>query len=145
MLDINYIRENRELVEKSAKEKGYKDLSITDILKLDDSRKSILQKTEELRKARNENAAKLQGIKGKPDQNLIDAGKKIKAELSGLEKQLADKEAELKTELKLVPNIIFDDVSRFCTPGCTPDLCIQLLSQYFYWMSNGHLTLIMPN
>jgi len=110
MLDINYIRENRELVEKSAKEKGYKDLSITDILKLDDSRKSILQKTEELRKARNENAAKLRGIKGKPDQNLIDAGKKIKAELSSLEKQLADKEAELKTELKRVPNIIFDDV-----------------------------------
>ena len=110
MLDINFIRENRDLVETSSREKGYKDLDISSLLKLDDDRKSILQKTEELRKARNENAAKLKGIKGKPDQNLIDAGKKIKAELQTLEKNLSDKESEIKSELKRVPNIIFEDV-----------------------------------
>ena len=110
MLDINFIRENRALVEHSIKEKGYKNLNLEEILALDDSRKSLLLKVEELRKARNENSSKLKGVKGKPDAELIAAGKKIKEELSGLEKELSEKEAELKTVLKSVPNIIFEDV-----------------------------------
>ena len=109
MLDINFIRNNLSLVEKSAKEKGYK-IDFKSLIKLDDSRKTLLQQVEDLRKARNENSAKLKGIKGKPDQSLIDSGKKIKEELSGLEKELSEKESELKSELKSVPNIIFDDV-----------------------------------
>lgn len=109
MLDINFIRENRKLVETSAKEKGYK-LDFDALLKLDDSRRELLKKVEDLRKQKNNNAAKLKGIKGKPDQSLIDAGKKIKEELAGLEKSLSEKESELKTILKSVPNIIFEDV-----------------------------------
>ena len=35
MLDVKFIRENLELVEKSAKEKGYK-INITELLELDD-------------------------------------------------------------------------------------------------------------
>ena len=46
MLDINFIRENRALVEKSSKEKGYQ-IDFDALIKLDDSRKSILQQTEE--------------------------------------------------------------------------------------------------
>lgn len=110
MLDINFIRENRELVEHSVKEKGYKNLDLDDILKLDDSRKALLLKVEELRKRRNEIASKMKGVKGKPDTKLIEEGKKIKEELSGLEKDLSEKETELKTILKSVPNIIFEDV-----------------------------------
>ena len=49
MLDINFIRENRELVEKSAREKGYKDIDIAEILAQDDRRKESLQEVESLR------------------------------------------------------------------------------------------------
>lgn len=110
MLDINYIRANRELVENSAREKGYKDLDFDKLLKLDDSRRKTLQQVEELRKQKNENAAKLKGIKGKPDASLIEAGKTIKTELASLEKDLSEKETELKNQIKSIPNIIFDDV-----------------------------------
>lgn len=109
MLDINFIRDNLKLVEKSSQEKGYK-IDFKSLLKLDDSRRELLQQVEELRKQKNDNAAKLKGIKGKPDQNLIDAGKKIKEELQVKEKSLSEKDAELKSVLKSVPNIIFDDV-----------------------------------
>ncbi len=109
MLDINFIRNNLDLVEKSSKEKGYK-INFQSLIKLDDDRKKLLQRVEELRKAKNDNAAKLKGVKGKPDQSLIDAGKKIKEELQTLEKSLSEKESDLKSELKRVPNIIFDDV-----------------------------------
>ncbi|MBQ3261336.1 serine--tRNA ligase [Candidatus Saccharibacteria bacterium] len=109
MLDINFIRENRALVEKSSKEKGYQ-IDFDALIKLDDSRKSILQQTEELRKAKNDNAAKLKGTKGKPDKALIESGRQIKSKLATIEVSLAEQEAKLKSALKSVPNIIFDDV-----------------------------------
>ena len=56
MLDVKFIRENLELVEKSAKEKGYK-INIKEVLELDDKRKEELARVEELRRKRNEIAA----------------------------------------------------------------------------------------
>ena len=109
MLDINFIRTNLDLVGKSSQEKGYK-IDFKNLISLDDSRKETLQQVENLRQQKNTNAARLKGIKGKPDQNLIAAGKQIKEQLSSLEKSLSEKDTELKTELNKVPNIIFDDV-----------------------------------
>lgn len=108
MLDINFIRENRELVEKSAKEKGYKNINIDELLKLDDERKEALKTVEALRKERNDTAAKMKG--GKPSDELIKKGKEIKEKLSTEEKTLSEIEDKLKAEQKAVPNIIFDDV-----------------------------------
>lgn len=71
MLDIKFIRENLDLVEKSTKEKGYK-VNIKEILKLDDVRKKELSEVEELRKKRNEIASKMKG--GKPSDDLIKEG-----------------------------------------------------------------------
>ena len=108
MLDINFIRENRELVEHSAKEKGYKNVDIKSLLELDDNRKEILKDVEELRKARNETAAKMKG--GKPSEDLIKQGKEIKEKLAAEEKKLEEAEDKIRLELKSVPNIIFEDV-----------------------------------
>ena len=107
MLDVKFIRENLELVEKSTKEKGYK-IDIKEIVRLDDERKKILSEVEELRKARNETAAKMKG--GKPSTDLIKKGKQIKEELSEKEQALTSAETEVKKLLKQVPNVIFDDV-----------------------------------
>lgn len=108
MLDINFIRENRELVEKSAKEKGYKNVNITELLKLDDDRKAVLKDVEELRKERNDTASKMKG--GKPSEELIKKGKEIKEKLATEEEKLEEIEGKIKIELKSVPNIIFEDV-----------------------------------
>ena len=107
MLDVKFIRENLDLVEKSTKEKGYK-INIQEVLKLDDARKEQLTRVEELRRERNEIAAKMKG--GKPEKSLIEQGKKVKEELAVLEEKLNKTEAEYTTALKSVPNIIFDDV-----------------------------------
>lgn len=107
MLDIKFIRENLELVEKSTKEKGYK-VDIKEILKLDDDRKSALSVVEELRKKRNEIAAKMKG--GKPSEDLIKEGKAIKEELAKEEAVLSEAEEKMNALIKTVPNIIFDDV-----------------------------------
>lgn len=107
MLDVKFIRENLDLVEKSAKEKGYK-VNIKDVLKLDDERKEVLSQVEELRQKRNEIAGKMKG--GKPAPELIEEGKTLKVQLSELEGELSKKSAALESLIKQVPNIIFEDV-----------------------------------
>ena len=108
MLDINFIRNNKELVEHSIKEKMYKNVNLDEILALDDQRKALLQQVETLRKERNDNTAKMKN--GKPSDELIAKGKEIKEKLSTLEADLSNHEKELNTKLKTVPNVIFDDV-----------------------------------
>ena len=108
MLDINFIRNNKELVEHSIKEKMYKNVNLDEILALDDQRKTLLQQVEALRKERNDNTAKMKN--GKPSDELIAKGKEIKEKLSTLEADLSNFEKELNTKLKTVPNVIFDDV-----------------------------------
>ena len=108
MLDINFIRNNKELVEHSIKEKMYKNVNLDEILALDDQRKALLQQVEVLRKERNDNTAKMKN--GKPSDELIAKGKEIKEKLSTLEADLSNFEKELNTKLKTVPNVIFDDV-----------------------------------
>ena len=108
MLDINFIRNNKELVEHSIKEKMYKNVNLDEILALVDQRKALLQQVEALRKERNDNTAKMKN--GKPSDELIAKGKEIKEKLSTLEADLSDFEKELNTKLKTVPNVIFDDV-----------------------------------
>lgn len=104
---MKYIRENKELVEKSAREKGYA-VDIPALIALDDERKSSLAQVEELRKKRNEIAAKMKG--GKPDAELIAAGKAVKIELAERESRLAEIETALKAAVAKVPNIILPDV-----------------------------------
>ena len=107
MLDVKFIRENLDLVEKSTKEKGYK-IDIKEVLKLDDARKAILTEVEALRQKRNEIAAKMKG--GKPSKELIAEGKAIKEQLAEVEAKLSEKEQALESLVKQVPNVIFDDV-----------------------------------
>lgn len=107
MLDVKFIRENLELVEKSTKEKGYK-INVSEVVGLDDKRKAILTEVEELRAKRNEVASKMKG--GKPSPDLIAEGKKIKEELAEKEKALDLAETGVSSLLKKIPNVIFDDV-----------------------------------
>ncbi len=107
MLDVKFIRENTELVAKSAKEKGYK-IDIQEVLTLDDKRKEVLNVVEKLRRERNETAAQMKG--GKPAPELIEKGKKIKADLAEAESELAKAESDLNAILKRVPNVLKPDV-----------------------------------
>lgn len=108
MLDIRFIRENPEQVQENAERKGYKDISVVTLLKLDDARRALQQRADELREKRNLNAAKMKG--GKPEQSQIDEGRQIKAELAEIEPQLTAAEQEFGALLKKIPNMALADV-----------------------------------
>lgn len=109
MLDIRFIRENADRVQESAKQKGY-DVEIAKLLQLDQQRRELGQRVDELRTRRNDNAAKMKVSGGKPDQAVIDEGKQIKIELAEQEKYYDGIDTEFSALLNQVPNIIFDDV-----------------------------------
>ena len=107
MLDIRFIRENAELVQKSADAKRYK-VSVADVLKVDEEKRGLQQQVDDLRAQRNDIAAQMKG--GKPDPKLIAQGKEIKSKLAELEEQLKEVDARLTDGINSLPNIIFNDV-----------------------------------
>lgn len=107
MLDIRFIRENAELVQKSADAKRYK-VSVADVLKADNKKRNLQQQVDDLRTERNSIASQMKG--DKPDASLITKGKEIKTRLVALEEQLKVADADLTTGINSLPNIIFDDV-----------------------------------
>lgn len=107
MLDINYIRDNRQKVEDAIKNKGYT-IDLDEILQLDDARKELSQKTDILRQERNQISSQMKN--GQPDQALISRGKEIKQELSSLEEKLSSVESDFLAKFKTVPNVPCDDV-----------------------------------
>jgi seryl-tRNA synthetase len=106
MLDIRFIRDNATTVQQNARQKGY-EVNINELLALDASRRTLLAKTEEIRKKRNVIASKM---KGKPSEDLVAEGKGIKKDLADVEIALKDVEIRFTELLKKVPNIALADV-----------------------------------
>jgi len=106
MLDIRFIRENADLVEKKAEQKGYK-VDVKKLLELDDKRREAVQKIEELRAQRNELSAQKDQ---KPSEAVQTKGQGLKKKLKELELELDPVETEFKDLLKKVPNVPADDV-----------------------------------
>lgn len=107
MLDIRFIRENQELVQQNALNKGYK-IDVGKLIQLDDKIKDIKRESDNLRERRNKIASLLKS--GQLDQHLIDEGKQIKSDISKLESNLDELEVEFQLIISNVPNIIQHDV-----------------------------------
>ena len=110
MLDIRFIRENAERVQQDALNKGYKNADIEAVIALDDERKTLTAKIDELRTRRNQIAASMKNAGGKPSAEQIAEGKKIKEELVVFEKDYRELDEKLTAALKGIPNILQPDV-----------------------------------
>ena len=110
MLDIRFIRENAECVQQDALNKGYKNADIQAVIALDDERKTLTTKIDELRTRRNQIAASMKNAGGKPSAEQIAEGKKIKEELAVFEKDYRELDEKLTVALKGIPNILQPDV-----------------------------------
>ncbi len=104
MLSLDFIRQNKERVLKAAKNKN-REIELDKILSLDDKRRELIQKVQNLREERNVLAKK-----GKP----IDAsrGKEIKEILKRLEEELKKIETEISQLISYIPNVPLDEVPK---------------------------------
>lgn len=99
MLDIKYIRENPEAVEKAAKAKNV-DININEIIDIDNSHRELVVEVQKLREDRNKYAR----------EKNIEKGKELKVELDKKEQALKEKEEKLKELLLQIPNPAKSDV-----------------------------------
>ncbi len=109
MLDIQFIRDNPELVQEKSAQKGYQ-VDVAKLLELDKERRMLLTEVEELRQKRNELSDRLKSTNGQPEQADIDAGKVIKVELSEKEGYLMQADEAYQALLKEVPNMPLEHV-----------------------------------
>ena len=107
MLDIQFIRDNPDLVKEKARQKGY-DVDVTQLLGFDDERRQLLKQVEDLRRQRNELSSAAKGQKPSDDQ--VAAGRELKDKLTKLEHQLSSIDLELLALLRTVPNMPLYDV-----------------------------------
>jgi len=105
MLDINKIRNQTEEVKKSLlKRISKKDLDLETIIKLDDLRRNLIQKADELKAERNRYS------KTKPDAETIKKMKQVGLKITELDEKLKQTETEISERLSVLPNIPADDV-----------------------------------
>ncbi len=106
MLDIKFIRENLDLVNDSLKNRNLK-LDLDCLVKVDDERRSILSKLEELRAKRNKANDEISALlKEKKDaKDRINSMKSISSEISQLEDKIKNLDDELLKILIAIPNI----------------------------------------
>ncbi len=107
MLDIKYIRDNRDRVSRDATNKNI-EIDVDKLLKLDDERRALTTQVEELRAKRNEISSAMGGG-NKPSDADIASSKEIKVQLTKIEDQLESVEVEFILLLKEVPNVSSED------------------------------------
>lgn len=107
MLDIKYIRENIETLKTAIANKQFDPAIVDQVIAVDDQRRSLLVKVENLRQEVNKNS---EGIKGKPSEEQIKVGRDLKEKLSALEPELSKIEKEFTNLMYQVPNPAATDV-----------------------------------
>ena len=107
MLDIQFIRDNAELVKQKSQLKGYKP-DVDRLLELDVQRRARETQIGELRRRRNELAEQAKG--SRPTDEQIEEGKRLKDEIAARETEAKSMGEEFTQLLKQVPNMPTDDV-----------------------------------
>ena len=107
MLDIQFIRDNKDLVIEKSKQKGC-DVEVARLLDLDEKRKSLIQEIEASRAKIN---LQTKGFEGKvPSEEQRAVVRTIKESISSNEKLLENIEADYLKTLKTIPNMPLDNV-----------------------------------
>lgn len=99
MLDIQFIRENKEKVKKATADKGFDGAVVDKLLKVDEERRKLIVEVEDLRAKRN-----------KLTKEDIKEGRQLKVELKEKEEKLREVEKEFEEFALKIPNPAADDV-----------------------------------
>ena len=109
MLDIKFIRENKEKIMEAAIRKNI-DLNVEALLEIDAQRVALMQEIEELNSLKNDINDLIKQSKDESERaEIIEKGKEIKAKLEEKEPRYKDVKQMFDTFMVQVPNIISED------------------------------------
>ncbi|MFA6503598.1 MAG: serine--tRNA ligase [Patescibacteria group bacterium] len=106
MLDIKFVRDNPDLVQKNCDARNVK-ASVAELIKVDQEYLALLREIEMLREERNKVAASTQGAENRAV--MVEKGKAIKITLSEKEKALEIVELERRGLMMRLPNMTHPD------------------------------------
>lgn len=109
MLDIKFIRQNREEVEKGLKAKGVH-ADLDRLLEIDEKRKTKIKQVDELRAEHNRASDEIASLKNESREGRIAEVKDLKSKLADAEFELKALEEEFRELMYQIPNIPFSDV-----------------------------------
>jgi seryl-tRNA synthetase len=118
MLDLKFIRENRDLVRNGADSKGIS-LHLDDIFILDDKRRALIQEGDALKAKRNQVSAHVGKIKkeGGDASAVIAEMESVKNRIQEIDPEIREIEIQLNSLLLTVPNIPHPSVPIGTTPA----------------------------
>jgi seryl-tRNA synthetase len=117
MLDVHFIRENLEAVRANCTNRNVK-ADPERVVQLDDERKRLVQETQLKQQRANEVSRLIPKEKDHAKkQELIAEGRKLREEVSALEVQLKQVEADLKVVLLTIPNMTHPDAPVSTDPA----------------------------
>ena len=111
MLTLKFIRENKDLVEKSLNHKN-SNINISEIIDLDENRRKLLKEVESYKAERNKVTSTISELKknNKDSKNFIDNMRLLSEKIKNIEIELKVVNEKIESELFYIPNIIHDSV-----------------------------------
>lgn len=142
MLDIKFIRENKDLVTEAGRKK-HLDFKVEDLLKVDDERVKLIASVDDLRRQQNEASGGIATATGDDKAKLID-------KIAGVKIELQKKEEELKGVMKtwqslmlLVPNIPDVSVPEGADDSANQEVRVWGQRPKFDFTPKGHVELML--
>ena len=111
MLDLKLIRENPELVRQGIKNKNETD-KLDELLKLDERRRELILKTDELKHKRNQVSSQIPQMKkaGQDVSGILSEMKTVSDQISDFDSQLKEIEIKVEDILLFIPNLPHESV-----------------------------------
>jgi len=112
VFDIRLIREDTENVRKRLAMRGEADYGVDAIVKLDEKRRAVLKRTEELQRVRNETSKKIGALKkaGEDTSSVQEKMRKVGDDMKQGEAELKEIDGELQLRLLSIPNLPLESV-----------------------------------
>jgi len=112
MLDLNFIRENKKQVQKALDKRFIDDISLAKFSELDQKRRDLLYKNEQLRHKRNITSDKIGELKreGKDASSLIKEMQQVADQIDQYDQKLKEVEEQLEHIVHRIPNVPHEDV-----------------------------------
>lgn len=109
MLDIDYIREHADQVQRAAEHKNF-DIDVDRLLELDERRRTLIHESETIRERRNDIADAIPQASDAERPDLIEEGRDLKEEVAEVESELEDIQQEYRELMLAVPSVPLDEV-----------------------------------
>lgn len=104
MLDIKLIRENPDFFKKGLSKKRQDPKIIDHVLQIDEERRELIQKTEEIKAEKNKASDKIAKLKGKEKEKTIEEMQDLTKQEKNLIKKLEDTESKFNELMQELPN-----------------------------------------